>query len=107
MLEGILGSLVWVVANIAYGTYVRDGERGFKRVLAFYLGFPGTLCSAFVIPRSKRITKSSREESEEEQELLMEIRRDRAHRLSLSQGVDERTDEGTDKEMDVAGDEKG
>lgn len=110
MLEGILGSLVWVVANIAYGTYIRDGERGFKRGLAFYLGFPGTLCSAFVIPRSKRIRKSRRDELEEERELLMEIRRDRARRLSRSQGADEstdgRTDESTDERMDGSTDER-
>lgn len=110
MLEGILGSLVWVVANVAYGTYVRDGERGFKRVLAFYLGFPGTLCSAFVIPRSKRITNSRGDELEEERELLMEIRRDRARRLSQSQGAEEGTDRSTDgstdERTDEAGDEK-
>ncbi len=96
MLEGIVGSLVWIVANLAYGSYVRDGERGFNRGLAFYLGFPGTLCSAFVIPRRKRITKSRRDEVEEERELLREIQRDRARRLSRG----ERADEGTD----VAGD---
>ena len=92
MLEGIVGSLVWIVANLAYGSYVRDGERGFKRGLAFYLGFPGTLCSAFVIPRRKRITKSRRDEFEDEQELLREIRRDRARRLSRGEGADEGTD---------------
>ena len=93
MLEGILGSLVWVVANFAYGSYLRDGERGFKRLAAFWLGLPLTLCSGFFIPRSRRITKSRRDEFEEERELLMEIRRDRALRLSRGQRADEGTDE--------------
>ena len=98
MLEGILGSLVWFMANLAYGSYVRDGERGFKRFAAFWLGFPLTLCSAFVIPRRRSITKSRRDEFEEEQELLMEIRRDRARRLSQGQEKDEG--------MDLAGEEE-
>ena len=98
MLEGILGSLVWIVANVAYGSYVRDGERGFKRVLAFYLGFPGTLCSAFAIPRSKRIAEHQHDELEDEQALLMEIRRDRARRLSPTPGADEGTDVARDEE---------
>ena len=98
MLEGILGSLVWIVANVAYGSYVRDGERGFKRVLAFYLGFPGTLCSAFAIPRRKRIAEHRHDELEDEQTLLMEIRRDRARRLSPIRGEDEGTDVARDEE---------
>jgi len=98
MLEGIVGSLVWIVANLAYGSYVRDGERGLKRGLSFYLGFPGTLCSAFVIPRRKRITKSRRDEVEEERELLREIQRDRARRLSRGEGADEGTDVAGDGE---------
>ena len=92
MLGGILGSLVWFMANLAYGSHVRDGERGFKRFAAFWLGFPLTLCSAFVIKRRGRITKSRRDEFEEERELLMEIRRDRALRLSRGQRADEGTD---------------
>ena len=48
MLEGILGSLVWVVANFAYGSYLRDGERGFKRLAAFCARIPShTLCGLF------------------------------------------------------------
>ncbi len=98
MLEGILGSLVWIVANVAYGSYVRDGEYGFKRVAALWLGFPLTFCSAFVIRRRKRMTKSGRDEVEDEQELLREIRRDRAHRLSRGEGADEETDVANDGE---------
>ena len=98
MLEGILGSLVWLMANVAYGSYVRDGERGFKRFAAFWLGFPLTIFFADVIPRTRRITKSKRDEFEEERELLMEIRRDRARRLSRGQEEDEGPDRAADDE---------
>ena len=98
MLEGILGSLVWLMANVAYGSYVRDGERGFKRFAAFWLGFPLTIFFAGVIPRTRRITKSKRDEFEEERELLMEIRRDRVRRLSRGQEEDEGPDRAADDE---------
>ena len=78
MLEGLLGSLVWVAANWAYRSYVREGERGFKRVAAFVLGFPITLVSAFVVRPVKRIKLQQAED--EERSLLLEIRRDHALR---------------------------
>ena len=99
MLEGILGSLVWFMANLAYGSYVRDGERGFKRFAAFWLGFPLTLCSAFVITRTRRLRVPGGDELEEERELLLEIRRDRARRLSQGQEEDEGADLGGHEEV--------
>jgi hypothetical protein len=84
MLESILGPLVWILANVAYGAYVRDGERGFKRLAAFCLGFPLTLCSSFFMAPTSRLRQPMRDELEEERALLLEIRRDRARRLSQS-----------------------
>ena len=98
MLERILGSLVWLMANLAYGSYVRDGERGFKRFAAFWLGFPVTLCSAFVIPRTRRLRVLRGDELEEERELLMEIRRDRARRSFRGREEDEGVDLARDEE---------
>lgn len=80
MLSGLLGSFVWVAANFAYRSYVRDGERGFKRFAAFWLGFPITLVSSFVVPHAERVRAPRRNELEEEHRLLLEIRRDRARR---------------------------
>ncbi len=79
MLEGLLGSLVWVAANGAYRSYVRDGEKGFKRLAAFCLGFPITLVSAFVVRPVKRV-HGPRQAEDEERALLLEIRRDHALR---------------------------
>ena len=89
MFSGLLGAFVWVAANFAYLSYVRDGQRGFKRFAAFWLGFPITLVSGFVSPRTHgahgahhahSVQASQESELEEEHELLLEIRRDRARR---------------------------
>ena len=80
MFNGLLGVFVWVAANFAYYSYVRNGERGFKRLAAFWLGFPITLVSTFVAPQAERVRAPRRGELEEEQRLLLEIRRDRARR---------------------------
>ena len=89
MFSGLLGAFVWVAANFAYLSYVRDGQRGFKRFAAFWLGFPITLVSGFVSPRAHRVHRvhraervqtSQESELEEEHKLLLEIRRDRALR---------------------------
>ena len=55
MFNGLLGVFVWVAANFAYYSYVRNGERGFKRLAAFWLGFPITLVSTFVAPQAERV----------------------------------------------------
>ncbi len=88
MLEGILVMLVWIVATVAYVSHVREGERGFKRLAAFWLGFPWTLCCAFVVPAGKRLREPRPDELENERALLMEIRRDRALRIRRAQGGD-------------------
>ena len=80
MFSGLLGVFVWVAANFAYWSYVRDGQRGFKRFAAFWLGFPITLVSSFMAPHTERVRAPQRSELEEEQRLLLEIRRDRARR---------------------------
>ncbi len=98
MLEGIATLVVWIVATTAYVSYVRDGERGFKRLVAFWLGFPWTLCSAFIVQRSKLLPEPIHDEEEEERALLLEIRRDRLLRIRLGQGRDEGADPAEDQE---------
>ena len=81
MFGGLLGSLVWLGANVAYRSYVREGDWGFKRFAAFCLGFPITLVSAFTVPTTKGLMKSGRrDELGEERRLLLDIKRDRALR---------------------------
>ena len=80
MFSWLLGAFVWMAANFAYWSYVRDGERGFKRFAAFWLGYPITLVSMFVARHAKRVRAPQRSELEEEHSLLLEIRRDRTRR---------------------------
>ena len=86
MLSGLLGSFVWVAANFAYWSYVRDRDGGFKRCAAFWLGFPITLVSMFTAPREKRVRTRRPSELEEEETLLLEIRRDRVRREARVSG---------------------
>ena len=97
MFEGILTLLVWTVATVAYVSYVREGQRGFRRLVAFWLGFPWTFCCAFVVQRNKRLTDPRRDEGAEEQALLMEIRRDRALRVRSGKGGGEAADKSEDQ----------
>ena len=97
MLGWILYLLAVITANVSYVSYVRDGGRGFKRFAAFYVGFPYTLVSYFVVKPTGRVAEPKADaryqaqlEFEEERDLLLEIRRDRALRVSRAQGEDER-----------------
>ena len=96
MLGGILYSLAAIMANVAYVSYVRNGEQGFRRFAAFYVGFPYTLVSYFVIKPQRRLAESETDaryalqlELEAERDLLLEIRRDRARRAARDQGSDD------------------
>jgi hypothetical protein len=86
MLSEVLGALVWIIANVTYRSLVREGERGFKRFAAFWLGWPGTLISAFSVRRARPVIGVEIDESKEEHKLLMEIRRDRSRRLAQERG---------------------
>ena len=96
MLEGILGAAVWVIANLAYGSMARTGEQGFRRLAAFWLGWPGTFVSYIVVKPTRRMAEHQMDpryqkqlELEEERDLLLEIRRDRARQISRGQREDE------------------
>ena len=44
-------SAIWVLANVSYAGMKAQGSRSWGwRIIAFILGFPGTLLSFFVIP---------------------------------------------------------
>jgi hypothetical protein len=95
MLAQIMAALVWIIANFVYGSMVRDGRRGFRRLAAFYLGWPGTFLSYLTIKETRRRPDPEVEarvrahlELEEERDLLLEIRRDRARRIARSKGGD-------------------
>jgi len=95
MLAQILAALVWITANIVYGNMVRDGRHGFRRLAAFYLGWPGTFLSYLTVRQVRRVADPEDEarlraqlELEEERDLLLEIRHDRARRIARSKAGD-------------------
>lgn len=85
MIGELAGAVVWLMANIMYVQYRRDDLRGFKRFAAFWLGFPITIFTAFGVTgptpeRREQLAREARGDVEAQDELLDEIRRDRASR---------------------------
>jgi hypothetical protein len=81
----LVGTIVWLMANVMYVQYRKDDLRGFKRFAAFWLGFPFTIFSAFGVrgptaERRRQLAQEARDDSEIEAELLADIRRDRESR---------------------------
>ena len=93
-----VGSVVSVLASLMYASYRSSGKFGFGRLLSFWTGFPVTLCIAMVVPaRPPR-----RELADDEDELLAEIRRDRAQRLIAERAASEAADyEADDSKADA------
>jgi len=94
MPEGI--GIVWIVANLAYASMVRNRDQSFGRLVAFFLGWPGTFVSYMCIKPTRRMSEPQVDpryqkqlELEEERDLLFEIRRDRARRISRGLQEDE------------------
>ena len=42
MLEGLIGGLIWALANILYVDLKRKGRSGFSRIILFWMGTPLT-----------------------------------------------------------------
>jgi hypothetical protein len=66
----------WSFANVVYYRMKRDGERGFGRFAAFWVGTPTTWITLFVVGRRPRPSF----DHEDDESLLAEVRRDRALR---------------------------
>jgi len=71
----LAGLVVWLLANLVYLRARRTGSRGFQRVLAFWMGLPGTVASMFLVKDGSqpRIAPPP----DDEDNLLAEVRRDR------------------------------
>lgn len=78
-METIFGLVVWVLANLVYVEMRRRGEGGFKRLVAFWLGLPGTFVGMLVVDR--RALPPIREDDEGMHGLVEEIRRERRQHL--------------------------
>lgn len=83
-METIFGLIVWVLANLVYVEMRRRGEGGAKRLVAFWLGLPGTFVGMLVVDR--RALPPIREDDEDMQGLVEEIRRERRQDLASRPG---------------------
>ncbi len=75
--QGLLGALVWILANATYLDYRREGRpRGFRRLLAFWFGLPTTFLVRLFVPegRPERLAPDELNAEGEEALLLAEIR---------------------------------
>jgi hypothetical protein len=85
VLREVVGFIVWIIANVMYIQFRKDGLYGFRRLVAFWLGFPVTVLSVFGVrgptaERRRELSQEARSDDDLEAELLAEIRRDRASR---------------------------
>ncbi len=78
ILEAVIGFIVWSVANVVYLDMVRGGTRGFRRLVAFWMGTPTTILTLLFVRRENRVAFEP--PPDDDQQLLEEIRRDRRTR---------------------------
>lgn len=78
-LEVIIGAIVWAVANVVYVDLKRRGIRGLTRFAAFWVGTPTTWVALFAVREGRQPTFQTVSDDDDEA-LLLEIRRDRERR---------------------------
>lgn len=86
MFEGVIGSILYALANILYIDQKRKGRGGFARIILFWMGIPLTWLWLFLVPEgSAPVLDEPRDDAEA---LLEEIRRERALEEGRSGGAD-------------------
>ena len=74
-LESLIGAIVWTLANVIYVDLRRKGIRR-GRVIAFFVGWPGTFLSLFAVPEGVT-PRFDPPTDDDDERLLREIRVDR------------------------------
>jgi hypothetical protein len=90
--EHLVGLVVWLVSIVVYVDARRRGRRGFTRLVAFWLGFPATWISLFVVREGSQ--PDILPPPDDEAALLEEIRRARDAGRSLEDGTQAPPDGG-------------
>ena len=75
MFEGIVASIISVLANLLYIDLKRKGKPGFSRVILFWMGTPLTWLWFFIIKEGS--APALEEAPDDAAAILAEIRRDR------------------------------
>ena len=84
-LEQVIAAIVWAVANIVYIDMKRKGVHGFTRFAAFWVGNPTTWITLFALEDG---VAPSFEPDADDDELLDEVRLDRARRIASGEVED-------------------
>jgi hypothetical protein len=94
-LQAAVGAIVWTLANAVYVDMRRRGVHGFGRFAAFWVGFPVTFLWMARVKEGRPLPvgPSQGHAEDDEDELLREVRRDRAARAAGGEGGDGRTAE--------------
>lgn len=74
-LEGLVGAIVWAVANVVYVDLRRKGDRGFGRVVSFFAGMPATWLWLFLVDEGE--TPRIEAPPDDEDRLFREVAVDR------------------------------
>ena len=94
LIQELAGFAVWLVANGVYVDLRRKGEKGFARLVCFWLGLPVTWFSLLVVREGSQ--PRIRPPPDDELRLLEEVRRDRA--LRAGERSDREQDESSEEE---------
>jgi len=81
--EGIIGSIVWILANVLYIDQKRKGKGGWGRIVLFWMGTPMTWLWFFLVREGS--APELEEAPDDAEAILAEIRRDRRLRSGPSQ----------------------
>jgi hypothetical protein len=77
-LQWLVGAIVWALANVVFIDMRRKNVAGFAGVAAFVVGMPLTLITMFVVKERRGVPLEPPKDDEDE--LLLEVRRDREAR---------------------------
>jgi hypothetical protein len=94
LIHELAGFAVWLVANGVYVDLRRKGEKGFARLVCFWLGLPVTWLSLLVVKEGSQ--PRIRPPPDDVLSLMQEIQRDRA--LRAGDSADQEPDESSEEE---------
>jgi hypothetical protein len=86
VVEGIFGSVLWLLANLLYIDLKRKGKPGFSRIVLFWMGLPLTWLWFFLL--SEGSAPPLEKPRDDAAELLAEIRREKGLEAGPREGGD-------------------